>query len=254
MKAFTAFCKKELLESVRSFKFLILLAAFTLFGLMNAMTAKVLPDILNGSDLGGLTIQLPEPTAMDSWAQFFKNNSQLGTVVLVIVFCGMMANELNRGTLINILTKGMKRRTVILSKFTVAAALWTVAYALSLAVTYAFTFYFWGGETLPHALPAFAGPWLHGLLLLSLMILGGACFGNFFGTLLLTGGVVLVLSLLNIVPKLQKFNPMSLAADTLYLLSGQKTPADFIPALLICVAATAALLMGAIVLFDRRQV
>ena len=94
---------------------------------------------------------------------FFSNISQMGVLTLVIVFAGVMANEFNKGTLINILTKGMKRSTVILSKFTVSSIIWAMSYLLSFAVAYAYTANFWGIETLPHAFLAFASPFVCGL-------------------------------------------------------------------------------------------
>ena len=254
MRAFASFCKKEFTEHWRTYKLAVMLAAFLLFGIMSPLIAKLLPEIFNGSDMGGIPLALPEPSAMDSWAQFFKNIGQMGVLVLIIVFCGITANEFSKGTLINILTKGMKRRTVILSKFAVAVTIWTASYVLALTVTYAYTAYFWGNEALPHAFLAFAGPWVYELLLLSLLLLGGIWFKTLYGSLLLTGGAVAAMLLLNISPELQKYNPVSLGGDTLNLLNGQKTPADFIPALIVCSAAAIALVMGTIWMFNKKQV
>jgi ABC-2 type transport system permease protein len=254
MKVFIAFCKKEVLESVRTYRFVVMLAAFALLGLMNPFIAKMLPDLLNGADLGGMTLILPEATAMDSWAQFYSNNGQLGILTLVIVFCGITANDLSKGTLVNILTKGMKRSTVIFSKFTVAFVTWTLAYFLSLAVTYAYNVYFWGSETLLNALLAFTAPWIYGVFLLSLMILGGVCFKNFYGSLILTGGAIIVMSMLNIAPQVRKFNPMSISGDTFNLLTEQKLPSDFTPALIICLALIVMLTAGSVIVFNRKQI
>ena len=157
MKAYFAFCKKEWMESLRTYKFAIMLAVFVLLGIMSPMFAKMLPELLKGIDLGnGINFQLPEPSALDSWAQFFKNIGQLGVLTLVIVFSGITANEFSKGTLINILTKGMKRHTVIFSKFTVASFIWSVSYLLCLGITYAYTAYYWETGDLPHAFLAFA--------------------------------------------------------------------------------------------------
>ena len=253
MNAYIAFCKKEFTESIRMFKSIIMLAVFIFLGILSPLTAKLIPDILNGTNLGGISITLPPPTAMDSWTQFFGNIGQMGVLVLVIVFCGITANELNKGTLINILTKGMKRHTIILSKYTAATVILLVSYCLSLAVTYAYTVYLWGSEELPHAFLAFVCPFIFGLFLLSLMILGGILFKSYLGSLLSVGGVILVLSLINISPKLQQFNPISLSAGTLALLNGQKTPDDFIPALIICLALIIALTVTSVTVFNRRQ-
>ena len=254
MKAFAAFSKKELLENLRTYKLIIMPAVFILLGIMSPMLAKMLPDIMSGVDLGGMIVDIPEPAAIDSWTQFFSNIGQMGILTMVIVFCGIMSNEFSRGTIINILTKGIKRSAVIFSKFTVACVIWTASYLLSLAVCYAYTVYFWGNDPVPNALLAFAGPWLYGLLLISFMILGGILFKTFYGSLLITGGAAAVMGLLNIAPGVQKYNPASLAGDVLNLLNGQKAPSDFIPALVICAVMAAVSVTGSVLIFNRRQI
>ena len=44
MNYFTVFFKKELMESVRTYKLLIMLTIFLVFGIMNPLTAKLTPD------------------------------------------------------------------------------------------------------------------------------------------------------------------------------------------------------------------
>src|SRR5512133_2582011 len=118
------------MEYLRTYKFFALIAVFLFFGFMNPITAKVMPELLDSLMPEGMSINLGTPTALDSWAQFFKNISQMGAIVLVIILSGIMANEFSRGTLINMLTKGLSRQTVILAKFTAAVATWTLAYVL----------------------------------------------------------------------------------------------------------------------------
>jgi ABC-2 type transport system permease protein len=253
MKAYRAFAKKELLESFRTYKLVIMLAAFLLFGMMSPLFAKLLPEIMQNIDLGGMAITLPDPTAMDSWAQFFKNVGQMGMLVLVIVFAGIMAHELSSGTLINILTKGMKRHTVILSKLAVASMVWTVSYALCLAAAYGYTVYFWGASEMNNEFIAFFSPWLFGLMLISLLILGGILFKSFMGSLLTAGGVVAVLSMLNIIPHSQKFNPITLIGDNTALLSGGLEASDRVPTLLLCSVLIIVLTVASILLFNKKQ-
>ena len=243
------------MESLRTYKLGIMLAVFVLLGIMSPMFAKLLPELLKEIDMGaGVTLQLPEPSALDSWAQFFKNVGQMGVLTLVIVFSGITANELSKGALINILTKGMKRSTVILSKFTVASIIWTVSYLLCLGITYLYTAYYWETEVMPHAFWAFTSPWVYGLFLISLMILGGVWLKSFLGSLSLTGGAIVMMSLLSILPNFQKYNPLSLGGGTLALLNGQKTPDDFIPALVICLVLTVSVIAGTVAVFNRKQI
>jgi len=253
MTAFAAFCRKELLENVRTYKLWILLAVFAAFGVMSPLLAKMLPDLLSGMDLGGMQIQIPDGTAFDSWTQFFKNIGQMGMLVLIIVFCGITANEFSKSTLIPIVTKGMKRHTIILAKFTMSVLIWTLAYGVSLAVTWAYTIYFWGNEPLPNAALAFVGLWLFGVLMIAMLILGGICLGNIYGSLLFAAGTVILMALLSILPTVQKYNPLSLAGDAVNLLNGQRLAADVTPALLICVGAILAGILVSILVFNKKQ-
>ena len=254
MKAYLAFCKKELRESWRTYRLVIMLAVFVLFGILSPATAKLLPKLLDGADMGGgVIIHMPTPTALDAWTQFFKNVGQMGMLVVVIVFCGIIATELSRGTLINILTKGMRRSTVILAKFTVAAAIWAASYLVCLGVTYAYTAYYWPGKALPHAVLAFVAPWVFGLLLIALLIFGGVCFKSLYGSLLTAGGVIVAMNLAGLIPQSAKYNPVTLAGGTLGLLTKAKAPSDFLPALAICLALTAALVAASILTFNRTQ-
>jgi len=253
MTSYFAFCRKELMENLRTYRFWIMLAVFVIFGLMSPLVAKVLPDLLSGVDMGGLVVQMPESTAFDSWTQFFKNNGQMGMLVLIIVFCGITANEFTKATLIPVVTKGMSRRTIILAKATVSVAIWTVSYVVSLGVTWAYTVYFWGNTPLPNAVLAFISLWLFGVLMIVLLILGGICLGNIYGALLFSGGAVIVMALVSIAPQAAKYNPLSLAGGEVSLLNDSQPASAFIPALLICIGLVVVGLIASLLIFDRKQ-
>ena len=78
MRAYAAFVKKEFLEMSRTYKLLIMGIIFGVLGLMNPLTAKFTPDLLAALMPAGMTIQLGEPSVMDSWMQFFKTYLRWG--------------------------------------------------------------------------------------------------------------------------------------------------------------------------------
>ena len=252
MNAFIAFFKKEVCEVTRTHKLTVLGLVFLLFGIMNPLAAKFMPEILVSALPSGMTITLPEPSAMDSWGQFFKNISQMGIIVVVILFGGIMSNELSRGTLIPLLTKGLSRKTVILSKFTVAGLVWTAAYVLCLVTTYAYTVYFWPGDHVQNLLTALMGLWVFGLLLLSVLLLGGVIFKNNYGSLLFTGAFVVVLNLLNMLHSLQPFSPVILTSGNMELLSGQRAALDFTLPMLVSAGLILIILWQSILVFNKR--
>lgn len=254
MRTYLAFTKKEFVENLRTYKLMIMGAVFLIFGILSPLTAKFIPDILKMAGIDPAAMGMSSPTVMDSWAQFFKNTSQMGLLVLVIVFCGSMANEFSKGTLVNILTKGMKRSTVILSKFTMASIIWTVSYLLCLAVCWCYTAFYFTTSGLNNIFISFFSMWMYGILLIALVIFGGVLFKNIFGSLLLTGGVTVVMTLLNIIPKFQEYNPITLSSDNMALLMAQKGVSDVFPAVLICAILILAIIGASILTFNKKQI
>ncbi|HOP10189.1 MAG TPA: ABC transporter permease [Oscillospiraceae bacterium] len=251
---YTAFLKKELTESSRTHKLLILVIVFLLFGIMSPVTAKILPDIMSSVMPEDMILTLPTPTALDSWGQFFKNVSQMGLIVVVLVFGGIMAGEFSKGTLVNMLTKGLSRPVVILSKFTSAVLIWTAIYALCFGVAYAYTAYFWSMDNVSNLFLSTAGLWVYGVLLITELILGGILFKGNYGGLLFTFGLVAVTLLVSIAPTWNKYNPISCGNLNTGLLSGQVAPADFYPAMIVCGGLIALFLTAAILVFNKKQV
>ncbi len=254
MKSFLAFTGKEFTEYIRTYKLFILLIVFMIFGFLSPITAKYLPQIIEMAGLDPAAMGLGESTAADSFAQFFKNVGQMGLLVVVIIFSGIMANEFAKGTLVNMLTKGLKRPTVILSKWVSAVSCWTVAYLLCLGISYGYTAFYFEIEGYENLIAAFFALWLYGVLLLVLVILGGTMFKNVYGSLLLTGGVVVLLTLLNLIPYIQKYNPASLASDNMALITAQKGLDDLLPAFILCGGAILLLTAASILIFNKKQI
>jgi len=254
MKSFFAFTGKEFMEYIRTYKLFILLIVFVIFGFLSPITAKYLPQIFEMAGLDPNAMGMGDPTAADSFAQFYKNVGQMGLLVVVIIFSGIMANEFSKGTLVNMLTKGLKRPVVILSKWVSSVLCWTLAYLLCLGISYGYTAYYFEVTGYHHMFAAFLSLWLYGVFLLVLVILGGTIFKNVAGSLLLTGGVVVVLTLMNLVPSFQKYNPASLASDGLALLTAQKALSDLLPAFILCGAAILGLTAATVLIFNKKQI
>lgn len=254
MRAYMAFTKKEFTEVTRNYKLLILGLVFLLFGVMSPITAKYLPEIISKLMPAGMEISIAEPTAMDSWSQFFKNVAQMGLFVLVILFSGMMASEYSKGTLVHLVTKGLNRKTIILSKFTASLLLWTGAYILCFLVTFGYTWFFWGDGTLMKGLAeSILGIWFFGVMLLAVVLLGSFLFRNSYGSLLFAGTAVIIQILVNMIPHAQKWNPIELVSKgnalLLGALGGDYLLKPSVTAVLICVICVG----GACFVFDKKQ-
>ena len=256
MRQLIAFTKKELYESHANFKAYILLAVFFFFGLFGPLMAMLTPWILEmiAAADSGIVITLPDPTGLDAWMQFFSNFSQMGMLALVILFAGTTAHELGRGTLVNLLCKGLKRRTVVFAKFLSAGALWTVAIAVSVLVCFVYTAFFFADAPTAGLGFAFLMPWLFGLFMIALLIFGGTLFGNFGGSLGFGLGTFFLLLLLDMLPHVDRFNPIGLATAALGILSGAAGGADFAWTIAVCVISILGLLLGTVFVFDRKKI
>lgn len=254
MRNFAAFLKKELLESVRTYRLLIILTVFFVFGMMSPLTAKLLPEILSSYMPEGIEITIVEPVAVDAWAQFFKNISQVGLFLTVILFSGILSTELTRGTLINMLTKGLSRSTVILSKFTSMAAIWTMSYAAAFFITWGYTIYLFPGDKVLNLLFSIFCLWLFGLFLLALLLLGATLTRNNYGCLLLTGAVIVALMFCNIVPNVQKYSPLSLAAFNVSLLTNAVAVSELLLPIVITSLCALACVIASVLIFNKNQI
>lgn len=253
MRGFLAFTKKELLEGLRTYRCLILLAVFFLFGMVSPLLAKLMPEIFAGMELQGMQIILPEPTVMDAYGQFFKNLTQMGILVLLLVFGGMLSGELSRGTLVTILAKGLPRHMIIISKFMSAVLLWTLAYGMAVVVNYGYTEYLFEKTAVSNLGFAVFCLWLFGCLILALILLSSTIASGNFGGLILSACSVVLMLIINVFPSMEKYNPISLSSRNVAILSGEVNIADMLPSVIV----TGCLLLGStllsVMLFQRKK-
>lgn len=253
MKNYFAFLKKEIIESNRTYKTLILFCVFIIFGMMSPVTAKVMPKLLAEFMPKGMEITITTPVVLDAWMQFYKNISQMGILLLVVLFSGILSTEKSKGTLIIMVTKGLSRDTVILSKFSVMILLWTISLALAGLTTWGYSCYLFPGEALPHLIFSLVALWIYGLFLLALLLLMSTFTRSNYSALLLTGVVVAVLMMANILPTLQKFNPLFLSSKNVPLLMGVVKAKEFFLPMGITISSMVLLIVGAILIFRKQQ-
>lgn len=253
MRGFMAFTKKEFMEYIRSYKLLIVLLVFLAVGFLNPITAKYLPQLLETFMDEGIIREIPEPVIMDVWVQFFKNVPQMGLFVVVIVFSGSIPAELLKGTLIPVLTKGLRRKAVWLSKFTGAVIVWTVSYVISFAVTYFYSLLFWEKAGVPRLGLAVFFAWIFGVLLLCLVFLGGTISKSYAGGLLMAGAFLVSGMILNMFQTISRYSPLMLVNGNTALMEGSLPLHDFLPAAITAVVLGAAAVVAGIIIFDKKQ-
>ncbi|URZ09760.1 ABC transporter permease [Clostridium felsineum] len=253
MKNFICFTQKELIEYFRTYKFLILLSVFLFFGMISSLSAKLLPDIISNLNTSSIKISMPKPTSIDAYTQFFKNLSQMGLIIVILIFGNTLSSELSRGTLVNMLSKGLLRRTVILSKYTAALALWTISYTLSALLNYGYTIYLFDNKPIKNLFPSLFFLWLFGSFLISIIIFCNTISTGSYAPILLCAIFLGILIIINVIPKAKSFNPISLSSNNVELLKGFLKLSTLNSASIVCVLATLFLLTASIFIFNRRK-
>ena len=164
-----------------------------------------------------------------------------------------MSNEYSKGTLILMVTKGLSRKAVILAKYTVAAVLMTISYWIGYAAAYGYTVFLWNDTNLSNVALAAVSLWIVGFLYLSILMIGCVIFKQTFTSILFTGGIVALISLLGMIEPIAKFNPFILTSKNVDLISGEVIPTEFMIPAFISVILSLFGLLTAIRLFNKKQ-
>lgn len=256
MKPLIAFMQKEVLELYRTGKLFLMVILFVLFGIMNPAIAKLTPWLMEMSaeslKESGMVLGSVKVDAMTSWAQFYKN-VPIVLIVFVILSSAVLTNEYQKGTLINMLTKGLQRWKIVAAKAVVLIVLWSVCYWMHYGITYAYTAYFWDNSTVNHLAMGAVCPYLFGIFLIVLIFLFSSFMNGNSAVLIGMTAVVGVSYLAGMIPKAEKYLPIRLLSSG-ELLSGAAKISDFYGAMLVTAVLCAAGLGLAAAVFNRKNV
>ena len=182
-----SFFKKEWDSYFLTNRWLILFTIFIALGILNPFSAKITPSLIEnmlGEEFGSF---MQEPTAVDSWLQFFKNVPQVGLIAFLLMMANSMSKELQEGTLLIFLSKGLKRKSVIIAKLLFHTLMWTLGYIVSIGITYVYTIYYWDQSVVQQLLPALTGIYVFALMLIFVTFFGNTITNSTMGGLLLSG-------------------------------------------------------------------
>lgn len=256
MRTVFAFFKKELLESARSGKLMILGVLFCAFGIMNPAIAKLTPWLFEimAEELAesGMTVTSVTVDALTSWTQFFKN-IPMALIAFVLIYGGIFTKEYESGTLVLMLTKGLARYKVLLAKSALLLSLWTFGYFVCFGITYVYNDYFWDNSAAKSLIAPVINWWLFGVWVLCLMILFSALAKSSSGVLLGTGAGALGSYLITLLPKAKPYSPASLM-ESAGLLSGAASADDYVKAVIVTAVLCAAFIGASIPLLNKKEI
>jgi ABC-2 type transport system permease protein len=129
--------RKELTESWRTNRWLVVAVVALLFGLTSPLLARYIRELLQlaaGDQVAG--IPMPDPTIASALAQYLKNVSQIVFLLGILVSMGASVAERERGTAAMVLSKPVSRATFLLVKY--AGLLIVVGSAMALGAVGAY--------------------------------------------------------------------------------------------------------------------
>lgn len=255
MRQLLAFMRKELLEQFRTGKLVLLLICFSLFGIMNPAIAKLTPWMMEMMSQqlaeSGMQITAVEVDALTSWSQYFKN-MPMALIIFLLLFSGIFTTEYQKGTLINVVTKGMKRWRVFASKMVVMLAVWTLGCLICYGITFAYNAYFWDNSVAHHVFFAAVCFYLFGMWLISVLGMASV-FCNSSGTVMLALGAAFGVSyLLGLFPVLKEYVPSYLLQSAGMLIGNEKA-ASYLPAVFVAMALFAIESIISVLVFNKKN-
>ena len=256
LAGFRILLSKELREAWRTRRLPLVGMLFLVVGLLSPLTARYLPEILKAALGDQLTVPIPDPTAAAALEQLQKNIGQLATLAAIALAMGAVAGELDKGTAALVLAQPVSRTAFIAAKLAALAVVLAVSTILAVAVAWAYTAILF--EPLPvggWVALAFLD-WLALMAWMSLTFLASAATGSTTAAAGLGFLGWIVISLLAVVPALERVLPSGLTAPAALLAAGTTDGLDA-GRLATAVAGTAVLVLagaaGAVLAFRRRE-
>jgi len=203
MTGLRALIKKELKEQIKSYKLVIVVGVFMLFGLTTPLVFYFLPYLV-GEDIG---IELPTFTAVEVLAEYASTLAEMGIVALILIGMGAIATERQRGTAAMTLCKPVGRGAFVIAKLVGLGATSLVGLALAGLACYGYTSFLFG-EVSGSAFLALN--LLLGLFFLTCLAVILLC-SSLFKSQLAAGGlafaVIIGQALVSMIPRIGNYTP-----------------------------------------------
>jgi ABC-2 type transport system permease protein len=251
---FRTLLAKELLEQRRTSKLWIFLAVFFILGCLSPLLAKYTPELLRSiPDIPPEFADLiPVPSMIDSIAQYAKNASQFGVLLVIVLTMNVIAQERERGTAAMLFSKPVKRSAFVLSKWLAGMMTVTASVILSSLACAIYTAILFSGLPLGEYLIFNLLLLLFLAVYLSVALLASALARSQGMAAAIAFGGLAILLVLSSLPRISNYSPVGLLNWGSEILSGTHT--TYWPALLISLALTAGCVLAACLYLDRQEI
>ena len=117
MKTFKAYFKKEMLEAVRSYKYLILFSGIVFWAIMNPLMIKLMPLLLKNYLPADLSVLFSEYTIDAAFIDFMGDVFEIGTLFIVFSLMGSISNEVYFKKLVFPYSRGAEPAGFVTAKY-----------------------------------------------------------------------------------------------------------------------------------------
>ena len=252
MMGFRVLLLKELREQFRPSRMVAVAAVFVLFGILGPLTDRYMKELFDaiGSESGGMSFLVPEPSLAGASAQILKNLTQFGIICALLLAMGSVAWEKERGTAGMIMTKPASRAAFLAAKLVAISINLGVAVILGCGLAYVYTTLLYP-ETFP--IGGYVAMslllWWTLVIFAAITMLGSTVTRSAIAAAGIGLVSLLVVGIIGALPVIGPYMPASLPASELVL---GKDPGNFLGPLLFNIALVPAL-FGATWLTFRRQ-
>ncbi|MEW6223810.1 MAG: ABC transporter permease subunit [Chloroflexota bacterium] len=256
MSGFAILLRKELAESWRTRRLPVVAVLLVIFGMLSPLTARYLPEIMELALGDELTIPMPVPTAVTALEQFQKNLGQIGALAAIALAMGSVAGELDRGTAALVLAQPATRSAFLAAKLVAIGVVLAVSMALASVVAWIYTAVLFEPQPVGGWVVMAVLSWLALSAWAALTFLASAATGSTTAAAGLGFTALIVLSLVAIVPALDRVLPTGLSVPAIQLAAGLTADLDtgrLATAIAGTVVVIGASLAGALIAFRRRE-
>ncbi|MFZ3386644.1 MAG: hypothetical protein WA120_05655 [Candidatus Hydromicrobium sp.] len=117
MKSFKAYFKKEILESVRTNKYLILFIGIVFWALLDPLMLKLLPLLMKNYLPPDIAVMFSTFTRDTAFQTFLNDLFQIGTLFIAFTLMGLLSNEVSLKKLVFPYSRGANPAGIVLAKY-----------------------------------------------------------------------------------------------------------------------------------------
>ncbi len=134
--------RKELLESIRSYRMLIWAVVCAFFGILSPVAAYYMPNVLEylGSSQN-MVFVVSQVTYTDALEQYIKNFTQIGSIIIIFLTMGLVAAEKEDGLLQFLWVRPISAAVILLAKAISLVCMVFLGLCLATVLTSIYTIY-----------------------------------------------------------------------------------------------------------------